>query len=183
MTNGQYKHIYDYFPISNSNNKYGDYIVSWKSDQINVDTGIFYRYLDICNSSNKNISTKIIQYDNWKDKNVPDDLQNFLIFYKEVIGSGNGNSILIMCENGVVKSGVLALSIYMNNTIRPLCSFNPIRDLAFLRKHRYGAINTVQQFVFVLGVLIEYHKSSIERMCEQTYCDCMDTIKKYLEDS
>lgn len=61
----------------------------------------------------------------------------------------------------------------MMDVIKSRSSFDPIKCLAKIRKHRCKAVQTTTQFVFALSILYEHFKGQIEKMDERAYPNFM----------
>uniref|UniRef100_A0A0K0E145 Protein-tyrosine-phosphatase n=1 Tax=Strongyloides stercoralis TaxID=6248 RepID=A0A0K0E145_STRER len=128
-----------------------------------------YTYSVIDKSSRLVHTFKLLHYLNWPDKTIPSERHSLHGLYKRIIELYDNTHIVIHCSAGIGRTGTLALIIYMIDVIKSKESFDPIKCLAKIRKHRCKAVQTTPQFVYALSILYEHFKGQIDRMDDKAY--------------
>uniref|UniRef100_A0A0N4Z429 Protein-tyrosine-phosphatase n=1 Tax=Parastrongyloides trichosuri TaxID=131310 RepID=A0A0N4Z429_PARTI len=126
----------------------------------------------------KFINFKVYHYETWPDGSVPKTPISVLELYKRIISDNEANrNIIIHCSAGIGRTGTLALIILMIDTIYSSKSFNPIKSLDFLRKHRFRAVQTDSQFLFAITIVLEVFKDDLIKIDSRLYSGFVETIK------
>uniref|UniRef100_A0A0K0EAN2 Protein-tyrosine-phosphatase n=1 Tax=Strongyloides stercoralis TaxID=6248 RepID=A0A0K0EAN2_STRER len=165
------------FPYLNTTKKeisFGAYNLLYQGHEVGKNNFFTeYNYSVIDRASRLIHNFKLLHYLNWPDNTIPTEKQSLLGLYKRIIELRDNTNIVIHCSNGVGRTGTLAFIIYMMDVIKSRSSFDPIKCLAKIRRHRCKAVQTTTQFVFALSILYEHFKGQIERMDERAYPNFM----------
>uniref|UniRef100_A0A0K0EAQ4 Protein-tyrosine-phosphatase n=1 Tax=Strongyloides stercoralis TaxID=6248 RepID=A0A0K0EAQ4_STRER len=165
------------FPYLNTTKKeisFGAYNLLYQGHEVGKNNFFTeYNYSVIDRASRLIHNFKLLHYLNWPDNTIPTEKQSLLGLYKRIIELRDNTNIVIHCSNGVGRTGTLAFIIYMMDVIKSRSSFDPIKCLAKIRKHRCKAVQTTTQFVFALSILYEHFKGQIEKMDERAYPNFM----------
>lgn len=111
-----------------------------------------------------------LQYNDWPDKGVPDDIHSFLTFLEEFQSvCRHADSLnekeepsppLIHCSAGVGRTGVLILADIMVNSLERNEEINIPKMLENLRQQRMMMVQTVSQYIFVYRTLIHFLRNT-----------------------
>ncbi|XP_052594674.1 LOW QUALITY PROTEIN: tyrosine-protein phosphatase non-receptor type 21 [Peromyscus californicus insignis] len=112
-----------------------------------------------------------LQYTDWPEHGCPEDLKGFLSYLEEIQSvrrHTNSTSepkspnppLLVHCSAGVGRTGVVILSEIMIACLEHNEVLDVPRVLDMLRQQRMMLVQTLGQYTFVYGVLIQFLKSS-----------------------
>ncbi|XP_070609925.1 tyrosine-protein phosphatase non-receptor type 21 isoform X2 [Erythrolamprus reginae] len=112
-----------------------------------------------------------LQYTDWPEHGCPEDTKGFLSYLEEIQSvRRHTNStadpaipnppLLVHCSAGVGRTGVVILSEIMIACLEHNEALDIPRMLEMLRQQRMMMVQTLSQYTFVYGVLIEFLKSS-----------------------
>uniref|UniRef100_A0A8C4XR98 Tyrosine-protein phosphatase non-receptor type n=1 Tax=Falco tinnunculus TaxID=100819 RepID=A0A8C4XR98_FALTI len=112
-----------------------------------------------------------LQYTDWPEHGCPEDLKGFLSYLEEIqsvrrhtnstVDPKNSNPpVLVHCSAGVGRTGVVILSEIMIACLEHNEMLDIPRVLDILRQQRMMMVQTLSQYTFVYGVLIQFLKSS-----------------------
>uniref|UniRef100_A0AAF5HXA0 Protein-tyrosine-phosphatase n=1 Tax=Strongyloides stercoralis TaxID=6248 RepID=A0AAF5HXA0_STRER len=149
---------------------YGSYNLLYRGHVVEKNNYYVEYNYSVLDSATETMHTfKLFHYLDWPDKTIPTERRSLYELYKRIIQLQDERHIVIHCSNGVGRTGTLALIIYMIDIIESKRSFDPIKCLAKIRKHRCKAVQTTPQFVFALSILYEHFKDQIDRMDKKAY--------------
>lgn len=100
---------------------------------------------------------------------IPSEHKSIFSLYKRIISLRIDDYVAIHCSAGVGRTGILALIIYLIDTINYFPTFDPIERLKCIREHKYLAVQKYNQFVFALVVVFEHFKKQIDDMDADAY--------------
>uniref|UniRef100_A0A8C9G226 Tyrosine-protein phosphatase non-receptor type n=1 Tax=Pavo cristatus TaxID=9049 RepID=A0A8C9G226_PAVCR len=112
-----------------------------------------------------------LQYTDWPEHGCPEDIKGFLSYLEEIqsvrrhtnstADPKNSNPpVLVHCSAGVGRTGVVILSEIMIACLEHNEMLDIPRVLDMLRHQRMMMVQTLSQYTFVYGVLIQFLKSS-----------------------
>ncbi|XP_019407926.1 PREDICTED: tyrosine-protein phosphatase non-receptor type 21 isoform X1 [Crocodylus porosus] len=112
-----------------------------------------------------------LQYTDWPEHGCPEDIKGFLSYLEEIqsvrrhtnitVDPKNPNPpLLVHCSAGVGRTGVVILSEIMIACLEHNEILDVPRVLDMLRQQRMMVVQTLAQYTFVYGVLIQFLKSS-----------------------
>ncbi|KAM6461227.1 tyrosine-protein phosphatase non-receptor type 21 isoform 3-T5 [Liasis olivaceus] len=112
-----------------------------------------------------------LQYTDWPEHGCPEDTKGFLSYLEEIQSvRRHTNStadpaipnppLLVHCSAGVGRTGVVILSEIMIACLEHNEALDIPRMLEMLRQQRMMMVQTLSQYTFVYGVLIQFLKSS-----------------------
>ncbi|XP_063146273.1 tyrosine-protein phosphatase non-receptor type 21 isoform X2 [Candoia aspera] len=112
-----------------------------------------------------------LQYTDWPEHGCPEDTKGFLSYLEEIQSvRRHTNStadpaipnppLLVHCSAGVGRTGVAILSEIMIACLEHNEALDIPRMLEMLRQQRMMMVQTLSQYTFVYGVLIQFLKSS-----------------------
>uniref|UniRef100_A0A0N5BKI2 Protein-tyrosine-phosphatase n=1 Tax=Strongyloides papillosus TaxID=174720 RepID=A0A0N5BKI2_STREA len=125
------------------------------------------------------INLRFYVYKDWSKKDIPNDILSFHSFFKHIIEEKENKNIVIQCDSGVNRSGILGYLIYTIDNISENHTFNLIKNLGILRRHRYGIITTPEQLLFVLKLIIIHYKSHIDNIDQNLCPNVVKVIQNY----
>uniref|UniRef100_A0A0N5B9Q0 Tyrosine-protein phosphatase domain-containing protein n=1 Tax=Strongyloides papillosus TaxID=174720 RepID=A0A0N5B9Q0_STREA len=108
------------------------------------------------------VEIKVFHYKEWPQRGIPLNYQDIVKLIKAINGYGRTKSILIHGKDGIGRTGSIATLLYMIDMIEVNNEFNPLDHLNDIRDCRYGAVETREQFLFILMVFSEIFRDSIE---------------------
>lgn len=123
--------------------------------------------------ANKKQIINIYRYDNWPDKNIPD---NYNLIYRYVhmvytiLQNSTNKKVLIHCSAGVGRTGTLIICLellkYINDNLLNLKTFDKIKDfkieeiyklilnkIIYLRQYRPLTVQTLTQFKLIINIV------------------------------
>uniref|UniRef100_A0A0K0FZR6 Protein kinase domain-containing protein n=1 Tax=Strongyloides venezuelensis TaxID=75913 RepID=A0A0K0FZR6_STRVS len=133
----------------------------------------------IVKSGKDEINLKFFIYKDWSKKNIPNDILSFHSFFKNIIEEKENKNIVILCDSGVNRAGILGYLIYSIDNISENQTFNLIKNLGILRRHRYGIIPTPEQLLFVLKFIIIHYKDHIDNIDPNLCPNVVKVIQNY----
>uniref|UniRef100_A0A0N4ZZ70 TYR_PHOSPHATASE_2 domain-containing protein n=1 Tax=Parastrongyloides trichosuri TaxID=131310 RepID=A0A0N4ZZ70_PARTI len=160
-----------YYPGQKNEINEGKYrieeIRGWRDKLKNISTAKFELY----NKFDKiTIEFKIIHLKKWELNNeLPSDIMDICNLYKVIEFIDEDKSILIHCSNGFGRTGMIAYIIHMIDNAKLPIPFDPIRDFREVRRHRFGAVISVNQFIYSLMIVCHYFKKQIDRLGQDYY--------------
>ncbi|EMP39409.1 Tyrosine-protein phosphatase non-receptor type 21 [Chelonia mydas] len=112
-----------------------------------------------------------LQYTDWPEHGCPDDPKGFLSYLEEIQSvrrhtnstadpKSSNPPVLVHCSAGVGRTGVVILSEIMIACLEHNEMLDIPRVLDMLRQQRMMMVQTLCQYTFVYGVLIQFLKSS-----------------------
>uniref|UniRef100_A0A8C5TDK3 Tyrosine-protein phosphatase non-receptor type n=1 Tax=Malurus cyaneus samueli TaxID=2593467 RepID=A0A8C5TDK3_9PASS len=112
-----------------------------------------------------------LQYTDWPEHGCPEDLKGFLSYLEEIQSvrrhtnstadpKSSNPPVLVHCSAGVGRTGVVILSEIMIACLEHNEMLDIPRVLDMLRQQRMMMVQTLSQYTFVYGVLIQFLKSS-----------------------
>uniref|UniRef100_A0A0N5BV70 TYR_PHOSPHATASE_2 domain-containing protein n=1 Tax=Strongyloides papillosus TaxID=174720 RepID=A0A0N5BV70_STREA len=159
----------------NESQNYNEYcVIKLRNIEVIDDNNFCGGYYSIGkeNGTVKNFSN--LHFKGWTNHGIPKNFVKVYKLYRMLMESNPKQPILIHCPNGVTRTGTLALIIHIIDTINEFHSFNPLNNLTILRRHRYGAVPGIDQFMLCLGVVYEHFNQELMKSEKQIY-------KKFLE--
>uniref|UniRef100_A0A0N5C8A6 protein-tyrosine-phosphatase n=1 Tax=Strongyloides papillosus TaxID=174720 RepID=A0A0N5C8A6_STREA len=148
------------FPINSDRCSFDIYTVVKVTDYGTLHAGTHIVDFYITNGSKK-VPFRLLHYKDWPERGKPLHAWEFLTLYYSTIDSAHKRPIAIQCPNGVGWTGTFALIIYMIDNIGKNCYYDPIKDLAFIRQFRNGAVQTEEQLMIAYIVLREHYRQYI----------------------
>ncbi|XP_032997437.1 tyrosine-protein phosphatase non-receptor type 21 isoform X2 [Lacerta agilis] len=112
-----------------------------------------------------------LQYTDWPEHGCPEDIKGFLSYLEEIQSvrrhtnstadpTAPNPPLLVHCSAGVGRTGVVILSEIMIACLEHNEPLDIPRMLDMLRQQRMMMVQTLCQYTFVYGVLIQFLKSS-----------------------
>uniref|UniRef100_A0A8C8SHG7 Tyrosine-protein phosphatase non-receptor type n=1 Tax=Pelusios castaneus TaxID=367368 RepID=A0A8C8SHG7_9SAUR len=112
-----------------------------------------------------------LQYTDWPEHGCPEDPKGFLSYLEEIQSvrrhtnntadpKSSNPPVLVHCSAGVGRTGVVILSEIMIACLEHNEMLDIPRVLDMLRQQRMMMVQTICQYTFVYGVLIQFLKSS-----------------------
>ncbi|XP_036590348.1 tyrosine-protein phosphatase non-receptor type 21 [Trichosurus vulpecula] len=112
-----------------------------------------------------------LQYTDWPEHGCPEDLKGFLSYLEEIQSvrrhtnsttepKGPNPPLLVHCSAGVGRTGVVILSEIMIACLEHNEMLDIPRVLDMLRQQRMMMVQTLCQYTFVYGVLIQFLRNS-----------------------
>uniref|UniRef100_A0A0N4ZEG8 Tyrosine-protein phosphatase domain-containing protein n=1 Tax=Parastrongyloides trichosuri TaxID=131310 RepID=A0A0N4ZEG8_PARTI len=104
---------------------------------------------------------RILHFLDWEDEGVPVYIEQFIHFCDLINSSFKKKKFMIQCNNGVGRSGVLALYLHLVDVLDAGGKFDMKKALLNLRAHRALSIQKTSQYVMVLWALIHHYRNDI----------------------
>uniref|UniRef100_A0A0K0G481 TYR_PHOSPHATASE_2 domain-containing protein n=1 Tax=Strongyloides venezuelensis TaxID=75913 RepID=A0A0K0G481_STRVS len=118
---------------------------------------------------NKQLDKYFISETEYQLRSIPSEHKSIYSLYKRIISLRIDDYVAIHCSAGVGRTGILALIIYLIDTINYFPTFDPIERLKCIREHKYLAVQKYNQSVFALVVVFEHFKKQIDDMDADAY--------------
>uniref|UniRef100_A0A0N4Z910 Transmembrane protein n=1 Tax=Parastrongyloides trichosuri TaxID=131310 RepID=A0A0N4Z910_PARTI len=161
---------------------YGDYILSNISYTGRI-KGVSISEINITQKE-KNHKITLVTYNNWKKDKVI-STSEFLELYNTIMKIKYEGPMIIMSALGLGRAGTLGLHFIADDCIKANEIFSLEECLLMLRKRRYLAVRTMEQYLLVLRALCEIYRDDVEKISFRRFDEiesmCEDVIQNYKE--
>ncbi|KAM6184861.1 tyrosine-protein phosphatase non-receptor type 20 [Rhynchocyon petersi] len=96
-----------------------------------------------------------LQFTNWPDHGTPTSTDDFIKFVHLVRKSHERGPIIVHCSAGIGRTGVLMCVDVVLCAIKRNFLFNIKNIVSQMREHRYGMIQTKEQYYFCYKIVLE----------------------------
>uniref|UniRef100_A0A0N4ZF89 Tyrosine-protein phosphatase domain-containing protein n=1 Tax=Parastrongyloides trichosuri TaxID=131310 RepID=A0A0N4ZF89_PARTI len=152
---------FPYFPVKDYMLSSDTYYIVKKPLTYKIKDIILVNEYGIVNKENSTKDFKIIHFIKWPDAGFPDNISDINELYECLTKEKQNRNIAIHCGSGIGRTGTFALIMLMINTLETSGVFDPYKSLEVIRRHRFRAVQTLNQFIFAIGVVVEHYKESL----------------------
>ncbi|CEF59872.1 Protein-tyrosine phosphatase,receptor/non-receptor type domain and Protein-tyrosine/Dual specificity phosphatase domain and Protein-tyrosine phosphatase, catalytic domain-containing protein [Strongyloides ratti] len=150
-----------YWPYCVDKIEYKNFTISVASSWTQIENGFNVSYYDIVHTTDINYPKKcfkMVHFCEWPSKNsIPNKDIVFAGMRRYAVKEcSKERPMIIHCKNGIGRTGTVAYSLYMMETLCGKNEFDPLHDLLILRKCRLDAVQTRQQFLMSLLALLHF---------------------------